>query len=328
MIAVPVKNGMTVPTINDLKNFQLGYNRSNKRLYIRDDDKIIEFCQGIEYTPPSYDYIEITFDANGTAQLYNKWTGQPTYQLNDDPEIQLPDSNVATSIPVVIGDTIKIRGNFRSWRNDSFDSLVKGVSCHISKMPSMDYFTVDPEGTIAGDYFFQSFNYNGQLTQLPVGSFDTSKITTVGDYFFDYFNQDGQLTSLPNGSFDTSNILTVGSVFFSGFNAGGQLTSLPAGSFRLNPNLITVGSDFFKGFNDSGKLTSLPDGSFNTSNITTIGISFFYGFNTGGKIPKKATGGINIQNKYSGNIVAYYWNGTSTDSEYVSTGNYMTYQNS
>ncbi|GHU12523.1 hypothetical protein FACS1894161_0940 [Spirochaetia bacterium] len=318
MIVVPVKNGMTVPTIDDLKNFQLGYNRSDKKLYIRDNDKIIEFCQGIEYVPPPPEhYIEITFDATGTANLCSQWEGQSTYQLNEGQEYQLPDSSTATSITVNSGDTIKIRGNFRSWRN-SDSPLVKDVSSHISKMPSMDFFTVDPEGTTAGDYFFICFNYRGSLTSFPVGSFDTSKITTVGDYFFAYFNEYGQITSLPAGSFDISNITgKVGSCFFNHFNSGGQLTSLPNGSFRLNPNLITVGTYFFYMFNDSGKLTSLPDGSFNTSNITTVGVGFFGTFNSNGKIPKKTSGGINIQNKYSSAITAYYWNGSSSNSESI-----------
>ncbi|MDR0282392.1 MAG: hypothetical protein LBI53_03645 [Candidatus Peribacteria bacterium] len=60
-----------------------------------------------------------------------------------------------------------------------------------------------------GTHFFNQFNTNGQITSLPIGSFDTSNITTVGINFFNQFNSNGQLTSLPIGSFDTSKITTV-----------------------------------------------------------------------------------------------------------------------
>jgi hypothetical protein len=36
-----IKSGNTIPTVNDLDDRQLGYNKTNKTLYIRDADSVI-----------------------------------------------------------------------------------------------------------------------------------------------------------------------------------------------------------------------------------------------------------------------------------------------
>jgi hypothetical protein len=148
----------------------------------------------------------------------------------------------------------------------------------VSYMPPMERFMTS--ATAAPDYFFYNFNYEGAITELPFGSFDTSNITTVGDYFFQYFNCYGDLTELPAGSFDTSAITEVGDGFFGYFNSDGDLTELPAGSFKINSSITEVGGWFFVGFNSNGDaLTELPAGSFDTSHITKVGGSFFGNFN-------------------------------------------------
>ena len=147
-----------------------------------------------------------------------------------------------------------------------------------------------------GQYaFFGKSNYEagtarGEITQMPpMSSFTTDSTgTTAGDSFFANFNHRGSLTSLPAGSFDTSNI-------------------------------TTAGDNFFAGFNYSGALTSLPAGSFNISNITTAGDSFFYGFNFNGKLVKSNTG-IPIKNVSSNPVDFQSWNGASSDTDTVNSG--------
>jgi surface protein len=220
----------------------------------------------------------------GELKIFNKWN--PTIivtQGNTDTAV----SGGTISLTVSQDETITVSEfepdkTFRSWRS-SESAFVSGVSCAITAMPAMSAFTNDPEGTIAGDYFFCGFNNSGSLTSLPAGSFNTSNITIAGRNFFSHFNRYGSLTSLPTGSFDTSNITTVGDYFFYAFNAGGDLTSLPAGSFGTS-GITTAGYAFFCGFNNSGSLTSLPAGSFDASNITTVGDSFFSGFNYYGSL--------------------------------------------
>ena len=172
--------------------------------------------------------------------------------------------------------------------------------------------------TTVGNNFFNGFNSFGALTLLPAGSFDTSNITTAGEYFFSAFNSSGNLTSLPDGSFNISKITTVGYSFFSDFNYYGALTSLPVGSFNIS-NITTAGDDFFSNFNYFGALTSLPAGSFNISNITTIGDYFFDGFNFNGKLTKSNTG-IPIKNVSSNPVDFQYWNGSSSDTDTVNSG--------
>ncbi len=173
--------------------------------------------------------------------------------------------------------------------------------------------------TALGDFFFSFFNDSGALTSLPAGSFDTSNITTAGNYSFNSFNSFGALTSLPLGSFDTSKITTAGNNFFNGFNSYGALTSLPAGSFNTS-KITTVGDGFFNSFNSSGTLTSLPAGSFDTSKITTPGDNFFHSFNSdNGKLVKSNTG-IPIKNVSSNPVDFQSWNGASSDTNTVNSG--------
>jgi surface protein len=175
--------------------------------------------------------ILIQADATGDMLISNKWS---TPVLVNGISVA---ANANITIPVQIDEIIEVKeskGNttFRSW-NNSINPLVKNVFSHIISMPAMDKFTTDIAGTKGGNYFFYSFNYNGTLTSLPEGSFDTSGISgEQGFSFFSYFNYNGALTSLPVGSFDTSGISGGQYVsFFSYFNYNGALTSLPVGSF-------------------------------------------------------------------------------------------------
>ena len=112
---------------------------------------------------------------------------------------------------------------------------------------------------------------------------------------------------------------TAGDNFFLNFNSYGALTSLPAGSFDTS-NITTAGDNFFAGFNSSGALTSLPAGSFDTSKITTPGDNFFHSFNSdNGKLVKSNTG-IPIKNVSSNPVDFQSWNGASSDTDTVNSG--------
>ena len=73
-------------------------------------------------------------------------------------------------------------------------------------------------------------------------------------------------------------------------------------------------------FNCFGSLTTLPAGSFNTSKITTSGGYFFYSFNSNnGKLVKSNTG-IPIKNTSSSSVNFQSWNGASSDTDTVNSG--------
>jgi hypothetical protein len=161
----------------------------------------------------------------------------------------------------------------------------------VKAMPQMARFM---NGQDPGNAFFDSFNYDGTLTGLPEGSFDTSGITgTVGSDFFWSFNTSGALVSLPDGSFDIGGITSVGQSFFQGFNYDGALVSLPDGSFDTG-GITSVGGTFLSAFNASGDLVSLPDGSFDTSGIESVDNSFFAGFNYSGNLVSLPDGSFDI----------------------------------
>ncbi|MDR0281916.1 MAG: hypothetical protein LBI53_00935 [Candidatus Peribacteria bacterium] len=60
-----------------------------------------------------------------------------------------------------------------------------------------DFSLFGNSATNVGNYFFQAFNAQGAITDLPEGSFNTENITTVTNHFFAQFNANGLLTSLP-----------------------------------------------------------------------------------------------------------------------------------
>jgi hypothetical protein len=167
-------------------------------------------------------------------------------------------------------------------------------------MPAMNAFTVDEAGTIAGNFFFRTFNHSGSISALPAGSFDTSNITTVGSNFFDSFVRENSiLTALPAGSFNTSNITTIGSSFFSYFAfKNTYLTALPAGSFNTN---------------------GIPIGAYS---------NFFVSFNQKGKLKKVTSGGVPIINKDSGARTFYYLDGSTNKTESVPSGGTFRYNTS
>lgn len=195
----------------------------------------------------------------------------------------------------------------------------------ITKIPSMDNFTTDEEGTIAPNNFFYSFNNEGSIVSLPEGSFDISKITQCGgsffsgfnsygqlkslptgsfilsedlsavdSNFFSFFNIEGQLNALPTNSFNISNINSVKDSFFCSFNEGGELVGLPEYSFQFSSNLTKADMDFFKDFNNKGKLVSLPNGSFDTSHISIVGDNYFSNFNYSGLLTSLPAGSFKI----------------------------------
>jgi hypothetical protein len=223
-----------------------------------------EFTDGIATLPLTVDArdgaAEIVLQAQeaGTLALTNRWNSDVIVsQSSSGGTIITVSAGQTTTLTIAaLGETITVKesdagATFKSWYPYdawAWTSFVSGVQCALVALPEMSAFTTDPAGTVAGDSFFAGFNFNGSLTSLPAGSFDTSDIETVGDGFFHEFNIYGSLISLPEGSFDLSGIETVGNAFFNAFNSSGTINALPEGSFNIS-NIQTTGNGFFNGFN-------------------------------------------------------------------------------
>lgn len=144
--------------------------------------------------------------------INNKWTTP----IIVDGEIVSQDIVINTEPGQVITISESNKGQtFRKWHLSSAPFMY-GSKCEVIEMPSMDSFCKTNEGLITDDYFFYSFNYRGNITKLPEGSFDTSKIKEVGDYFFSKFT-DTDLRTLPSGSFNISNIKLAGEQYLDHF---------------------------------------------------------------------------------------------------------------
>jgi hypothetical protein len=61
-----IKSGNTIPTVNDLDDKQLGYNKTNKTLYIRDGDSVISLLP---------QFVAITQDRSAGKTLKKQFTG-------------------------------------------------------------------------------------------------------------------------------------------------------------------------------------------------------------------------------------------------------------
>lgn len=268
-------------------------------LYVKDYNFYIPHTP---FTPTAtIDYIEITYDDSGTAQIFNRWASDII--IDTPSETKTLSSASGTGFTVTAGDVVTITESipnttFRSWSTTSTGTgVLTGVACRVTKIPPMHRFTTDTGGTTAGNNFFKFFNHMGTITALPEGSFDLSSITATGYGFFYAFDRGGKLTSLPAGSFNTNNITSAGALFFSQFTADavGPLTALPVNSFKFN-NLLQVGNSAFSDFNYSADLTTLPEGSFSFPNLTTVGDMFCYRFNEYGALTALPAGSFNISN--------------------------------
>lgn len=194
-----------------------------------------------------------------------------------------------------VGDIIRIEeGNnaFRTWASGSLP-LVQALTLYgidlsteiqCLHMPAIDAFTVDEAGTIAGKNFFDSWNKEGNISKLPDGSFNTSKITSVqGNYHFNDFNRYGIIRNVPSGSFNFPNLLSVGDGFMANFNYAGYLQYIPLDCFNTK-NITTAGSGYlgaFNGYEDnefgpsSGNLTRGNVGSPNfINNVGTTDVVY------------------------------------------------------
>ena len=262
-------------------------------------------------------YIDIMADTAGEMLVGNQWSTPILVENITQGTAQVSvNASSQTTIAVAVGDIVRVKEGttgttFRTFTNYQ-QPLCMGVSAHITRMPAMDKFTLDVQGTAVNDYFFYYFNRNGTLTSLPEGSFDIRKITQTGggtSYtyrkgFFQGFNYSGALTSLPEGSFDTSNIINgqTSSIFdgaFSYFNAYGALTSLPEGSFDFDSMKYAPHMTPFQGFNQNGALTTLPEGSFGfTSLLSTVNAAnamMFSYFNQNGLLATLPAGAFHFK---------------------------------
>ncbi|MDR0860680.1 MAG: hypothetical protein LBO09_07040 [Candidatus Peribacteria bacterium] len=95
--------------------------------------------------------------------------------------------------------------------------------------------------------FFLRFNFEGALTSLPVGSFDTSHITTVGNNFFAYsfcnnqLSRDTILQVASKRNLDQTNLNNRYRVFdwtFSGNAVTGSVTEADIPQLAFNPNSV------------------------------------------------------------------------------------------
>ena len=127
--------------------------------------------------------------------------------------------------------------------------------------------------------------------------------------------------SVPGVSFRQWNGDNYNPLFSSNNNVKAVIDSMPAmNAFTTDSTGETAGDNFFLNFNYSGALTSLPAGSFDTSNITTAGNYFFASFNSNnGKLVKSNTG-IPIKNVSSNPVDFQSWNGASSDTDTVNSG--------
>jgi hypothetical protein len=127
------------------------------------------------------------------------------------------------------------------------------------------------------DNAFYQFNYNGALTQLPDGSFNTSRLTAIPEKAFASFNEGGKLTTLPDGSFDLSSCTRLDANAFNRFNAGGSIECLPSSAFDTGKVTI-FGSNVFADFNNGGAIKqsgTYTNLRFIVSNTGTIPIHYF-----------------------------------------------------
>ena len=248
--------------------------------------------------------IALVADETGTMLVTNKWTTPVSVRNVTQGASPVSITSASTaSIPVNANDVVTVTESsanitFRAW-NTSSNGLASGVDSHITEIPPMDKFTSDGTGVTASQNFFAYFcrGANGKgITSLPEDSFDTSKIVNSNQGYFQAFNYEGKLTSLPAGSFNTGNLSAVyGNDVFRNFNSSGALTSLPAGSFGFG-SLTNLENrrNFCYAFNSRGALTSLPAGSFNIDNITKVGSNFFSYFNQyGGSLTSLPAGSFN-----------------------------------
>jgi surface protein len=269
---------------------------------------VLRFDHIVKNVGPDKNYFEIKAIISGDMIVCNKW-GSPIL-VNGESLV----SAAERIIPVQAGETVIVQpvddSTFRSHVTTNY-GFVRGVLARIMTMPSIDKFTTDAEGTIAGDNFFARFNFQGTVisfpagsfkfdsivttgnafcqyflgsasstTTLPAGSFNTGNIVTTGDYFCDSFLSMAKIITLPAGSFDTSNVVNPGKYFMHNFCYNcSTITALPAGSFRINPLVTAAPDQFMAGVcYGASNLTSLPDGSFDTSHITTTGTNFCANF--------------------------------------------------
>ena len=251
-------------------------------------------------------YFDIVADEDGEMVVANKWATPVLVQniTQGTSQVSVADSS-NTTVAVNNGDTVRVSESVADSTFRTFSSyeqpLCKGVSAHVSVMPSMDKFCHSAnDRTRPGVRFFYYFNCYGTLTSFPEGSFDTRYLAYLEQMAFDNFNDHGALVSLPEGSFDTSNIVNDNDVnAFHNFNSYGALTSLPDGSFDFDnmPDKIFE----FQYFNDHGALTSLPAGSFGFSNFGGhIGHWYFDRFNQNGAIASLPAGAFHFKNGATG----------------------------
>ena len=224
-----------------------------------------------------------------------------------------PNANAESSSDIVIRITNQGDGAI----NDIWDSPVNYSSSNPGCLASGTLnaqASVDLGNCAVGDTIIIS-------ESVPGVSFRQWNGDNYSPLFSSNNNVEAVIDSMPamNAFTTDSTGETAGDNFFLNFNRYGALTSLPAGSFDTS-KITTIGSSFFGSFNSSGALTSLPAGSFDTSNITTAGNYFFYGFNFNGKLTKSNTG-IPIKNVSSNPVNFQSWNGASSDTDTVNSGN-------
>ena len=299
-----------------------GVSQEVEKLYASKNGKSI-----LVYEKPPY--IELVCVQSGNVILSNQWTKPISYSVNGGERDAIAGNDYVT-FPVSANDKIVVyddNGAFRNWAGNLDNSLIRLVDnsnnilpVNITHFPKMSAFTIDRNGTVAGDSFFCGFNDNGSIANYPNGALDTSSITTVGDRFFAYFNSHGLTASFPYGSFKLENITKAEDNFFYHFNSYGQAVEMPQGSLNTS-NITSVGDNFFAYFNYAGAMQLLPINALSTASVVPVSVqSPFSNFNTDGRIPKSSTLYTATENVSSGTINAHYWNGTTSDTEAVHAG--------
>jgi hypothetical protein len=228
--------------------------------------------------------------------------------------------------------------NFISLPDGAFDfpSLITAGERFLSEFNRYGQLTFMYENTFrfplletTGSQFCKGFNYNGlYLTNLPEGSFQFPELIHAGSDFCISFNaNNGSLHNLPDGSFTFPNVTFLGAGAFMQFNyTNGHLKTLPANSFNFQ-SLTSVGVDFCREFNrNNGNLTCLGVNTFNFPSLTSNDLTgYFAAFNIQGGKLVKGNENTTIVNHNAMPTDFYYWDGTSTQSETVISGESFSY---
>jgi hypothetical protein len=94
-MSIQIKRGSRVPTINDLKPFQLGFNTNNDHLYINNNENIIDLNSITARRNGESNFFTFAFDINNIKDN----TYSSTYFPSNAREISSSDQGIVENLP-------------------------------------------------------------------------------------------------------------------------------------------------------------------------------------------------------------------------------------